>query len=323
MSDLISVIIPTHNCAPYLEEAIGSVLAQTYPHIEAVVVDDGSTDPTGEVLARYRSEPRVRTFRQHNQGVGAARNTGMRLSRGKYLCFLDADDALAPDSVRSRHRVLAAASRIALVFTDYALQRTDEERLPRYLRHSGFLEYFESAFANSPPEWITFNDRFAELFYRFSPHPIWTGTVMVRTAVAQSIGSFRTDISVGEDTDYWMRIAARHPIAFLDTATAVYNHHRSNLTRDPERYCRDRIKRLKDMPVPASVCRGTIRKNIGDAYFQLGYHYYETDRRAEAALSYLRGLTYDLRGAFVKGLVLDLLPRSLARGIRSAMAALR
>ena len=88
---LVSVVIPCYNQAHFLGEAIESVLAQTYPHLEIVVVDDGSTDNTGEVAARY---PGVRYVRQENQGLAAARNTGLRHSSGDYLVFLDADDRL-------------------------------------------------------------------------------------------------------------------------------------------------------------------------------------------------------------------------------------
>src|ERR687885_795015 len=93
---VVSVVIPCYNQAHFLGEAIESVLAQSYPHFEIVVVDDGSTDNTSEVAARY---PGVRCIRQNNQGVAAARNTGIRESNGSYLVFLDADDRLLPEAL--------------------------------------------------------------------------------------------------------------------------------------------------------------------------------------------------------------------------------
>src|ERR671912_965329 len=93
---LVSVVIPCYNQAHFLGEAIESVLSQTYPHFEIVVVDDGSTDNTQEVAARY---PGVRYIRQENQGLAGARNAGIRRSNGSYLVFLDADDRLLPEAL--------------------------------------------------------------------------------------------------------------------------------------------------------------------------------------------------------------------------------
>src|SRR5262245_20604446 len=93
---LVSVIIPCYNHAHYLGEAIESVLAQTVQDFEIIVVDDGSTDSTADVAARY---PRVRYVRQNNQGLSAARNTGIKHGLGRFLVFLDADDLLLPGAL--------------------------------------------------------------------------------------------------------------------------------------------------------------------------------------------------------------------------------
>src|SRR5688572_16694880 len=93
---LVSVVIPCFNQAHYLGEAIESAIAQSYPSVEIIVVDDGSTDDPEAVVGQY---PGVRLMRQSNQGVSAARNSGLQASRGEYLVFLDADDRLLPDAL--------------------------------------------------------------------------------------------------------------------------------------------------------------------------------------------------------------------------------
>ena len=98
MTNKVSVIIPAYNSAKFLAETIESVLRQTYPVFEIVVVDDGSTDETKEVCSHY---PIVKYIYQRNQGVVGARNTGVRISKGEYLLFLDHDDCLLPRSVGS------------------------------------------------------------------------------------------------------------------------------------------------------------------------------------------------------------------------------
>ncbi len=93
MPPTISIIIPTYNSARYLPEAIDSILQQSYPHYEIIVVDDGSTDNTPAVLGSYQHP--IRYVYQENQGVAAARNTGLSLAQGEFVLFLDADDYLA------------------------------------------------------------------------------------------------------------------------------------------------------------------------------------------------------------------------------------
>src|ERR1700736_5280277 len=91
---LVSVVVPCYNQAHFLRDVIESVLAQTYPHVELVVVDDGSPDNTTDVVADY---PILRCVRQENRGVAEARNTGFRASNGEFVLFIDADDRLTPN----------------------------------------------------------------------------------------------------------------------------------------------------------------------------------------------------------------------------------
>lgn len=102
--ELVSVVVPCHNAAPFVAETLASVLAQTYPAVEAVVVDDASSDESWEVVQRFvREHPhRVRATRlETNRGGGYARNRGAEMARGEYLMFLDADDFIAPDGLEA------------------------------------------------------------------------------------------------------------------------------------------------------------------------------------------------------------------------------
>ena len=98
-AETVSVIIPCYNAVPFVAEAIRSVLAQDWPHVEIIVIDDASTDGSWEVIRRYR--PRIQALRlAENGGAAHARNCGVALSRGGWLMFLDADDRLSPDALR-------------------------------------------------------------------------------------------------------------------------------------------------------------------------------------------------------------------------------
>ena len=102
----VSIVIPTHNRAGLLRLAVDSALAQTYPQVEVIVVDDGSTDGTAAMVAQYGE--RVTYLRQANRDVAAARNTGIRAASGDYLAFLDDDDLILPDKIERQAQVLAA-----------------------------------------------------------------------------------------------------------------------------------------------------------------------------------------------------------------------
>lgn len=121
------MIIPCYNQAHFLSEAIESVLSQTYPHTEIIVVDDGSTDNTSEIAARYSC---VRCVRQSNQGLAAARNRGLSASKGSHLIFLDADDRLVPDAIEYGLCCLNAHPECAFVAGHVRLIASDGSPLP-------------------------------------------------------------------------------------------------------------------------------------------------------------------------------------------------
>lgn len=114
---LISVVVPAHNAERFLGRALRSALAQTYPHLEILVVDDGSTDRTAEVI-RSCTDARIRPLSQPNRGQGAARNLGIRASAGRYITFLDADDLYLPQKVERQVAFLRAHPDCEIVFCD-------------------------------------------------------------------------------------------------------------------------------------------------------------------------------------------------------------
>ena len=116
MRPRVSVLIPAFNCAPYIGEAIESVLGQTYKDVEVVIVDDGSTDDTWKVVARYRGL--VTAIRQDRRGVSAARNEALRRARGEFIALLDADDVYLPEKLELQVQALDRYPEAGLVFTD-------------------------------------------------------------------------------------------------------------------------------------------------------------------------------------------------------------
>ena len=112
---LVTVVVPAYNSSAFLRQAVDSALGQTYPFVEVIVVDDGSTDGTTEVVAGYGSK--IVFIHQRNAGVAAARNTALRVARGELVAYLDADDVWDPDKVRRQVEFLAAHPECGLVHT--------------------------------------------------------------------------------------------------------------------------------------------------------------------------------------------------------------
>lgn len=219
--ELVSVIIPCYNQAHYLGEAIESVLAQSYPHYEIIVVDDGSPDNTAEVTAKY---PGVRYVRQKNQGLSGARNTGIRQSKGKYLVFLDADDRIVPDALQVGVNCLHVHPECAFVSGHH-----------RYIKGDGLLlnEY--------PPEPID-SDRYLALLQRnyIGMH----ATVMYQRYIFDSVGGFDTTLKSCEDYDLYLRIARQFPIFRHDEMVAEYRWHDSNMTKNSQRMLKSALTAL-------------------------------------------------------------------------------
>jgi glycosyltransferase involved in cell wall biosynthesis len=207
--DLVSVIIPCYRQAHFLGEAIESVLRQTYPHVEVVVVDDGSPDNAEAVAARY---PGVRYIRQSNQGRSAARNAGLRWSNGNYVVFLDSDDRLLPGALGAGLAALKAHPECAFVYGHHRLIGSDgaivEERPPK------------------PVE----GDPYAALLR--DNYIMMNATVMYRRSVFQAVGIFDTRLEVSEDYDLYLRVARRFPICGHGRLIAEYRHHGTNVTAD-------------------------------------------------------------------------------------------
>lgn len=320
MNGKISVVMPAFNSSKYISAAIDSVLIQSYQDFEIVVVDDGSTDDTADVVKSYLSDSRIKYIVQENQGPGAARNRGMQLSSGDYICFLDSDDLMKEGSLKVRHEAFVACPDVMLVFTDYSLKDSGDKYIEKYLCYNDFMSFFNKSVIRRGHSYVSFDDEFINLFFQFSPHPIWTGTVMINRAVVDSIGYFRTDLKVSEDTDLWIRIAEKYKVLFVDEATATYNHCFSSLTvNNTERYCKDVITSLQNVNTATKERRKIIYHKISDTFFSLGYYYYTIDQRKLAVRQYFSGLKYNLKNKkCLKGLGVTLLSMVLAKDFKNS-----
>jgi glycosyltransferase involved in cell wall biosynthesis len=189
------------------------VLAQSYPHFEIVVVDDGSTDDTPEVAARY---PAVRRIRQNNQGLAAARNSGIRESRGSYLVFLDADDRLLPQALELGVQCLEAHPECAFVSGHHRNTTTD-----------GAIRQ------DQPPPLTTVDENLYVALLQQGNIMGSHATVMYRRAVLEFVGGFDSSLKACEDYDLYFRITKDFPVCSYDDVVAEYRQHDSNMSGNP------------------------------------------------------------------------------------------
>lgn len=202
---LVSVVITCYNQAAFLSDAIESVLQQNYPHQEVVIIDDGSTDDTPQVIARY---PRFNYIRKENQGVVAARNDGLRESKGDYVVFLDGDDRLLPNAVRTGVQKLNAHTECAFVYGRCVLIAADGSPLPTWQHPDVESEHY-----------------LVLLHHNF----IWMpAQVMYRRSAIESVEGFRPGADHCSDYDLYLRISSKFSICGHNDVVAEWRQHQSN-----------------------------------------------------------------------------------------------
>ena len=194
----VSVIIPTYNRGWTIGEAVDSVLAQDYRDFELIVVDDGSTDNTPQVLDAYRGA--IKVFRQENKGVSAARNRGISEASGRFIAFLDSDDLWLPQKLSRQVEFFNTTPDALICQTEEVWIRSGVRVNPkkRHKKPSGMI--FEPSLA----------------LCLVSP-----SAVMILRSLLEIVGNFDEALPACEDYDLWLRISCRFPVYHIDTPLII------------------------------------------------------------------------------------------------------
>ncbi|MCW5908129.1 MAG: glycosyltransferase family 2 protein [Chitinophagales bacterium] len=269
MPPFFSIIIPTYNRAHFIRKAIESVLAQTFSDWELIVVDDGSTDNTKQVVFQY-TDVRIKYMYQQNAERSAARNNGIKQALGKYICFLDSDDYFLPERLGN---------------------------LYQFLIEKNFPQIFIYTAKQNETEGTTSVDK------SYKPFEIKNGFIdqiitdiihCQQTCIAATIlkeNLFNEQLTVSEDMELWVRIAAKHKVVCLPNDCSVVIVHHDNRTVTKTNYGRF-VKQLaslnvmfgKQHPGFAKVSAATKRFMYSYVYFGMGKYYLSESKRLKAML---------------------------------------
>lgn len=219
----ISVIIPSYNRAQLLPRAVNSVLEQTLPAQEIIIVNDGSSDNTAGIVAEQF--PQCRYIEQSNRGVSAARNRGIEVATGEWLAFLDSDDEWLPSKLEAQRDLLQQHPDIKICHTEEIWVRNGKRvnQMKKHAKSGGYI------FQNCLPLCV------------ISP-----SSVTIHRALFNEIGTFDEELPACEDYDLWLRICASYPVAFVEQPQIKkYGGHDDQLSQQHWGMDRFRIQALE------------------------------------------------------------------------------
>ena len=202
-----SVIMPLYNKAPYVRKAVESVVGQTYGDWELWMVDDGSTDGSGDVAKSF-TDSRIHYHKQENAGVGAARNNGVAQSTAPWICFLDADDWWEPTFLEEMAGLIDRHPDAGIYGTSYYIVKNGQKRVAPI----GVAEGFEEGEIN-----------YCHVYAKTLCMPLTSISVCMPRAIFDETGGFKHHLKLGEDFDLWIRIALKHKVALLNKPLSNYN----------------------------------------------------------------------------------------------------
>lgn len=278
----VSVIIPVYNCEKYIGPAIDSVLAQTYKDFELIVVNDGSTDGTPQVLDRY--EGQIVRIDQENKNVAEARNTGVRAARGKYLAFLDSDDLWHPEKLGKQVPLLDSDSSVGYVYTNVEFLFGDTRCLGE-----GFL-------MNPPHRGEVVNELLPNNF-------VCVSSVMMRAVLFDDeVELFRSKFILSEDYDVHLRMSVKCKFDYNEEKLVKYRIHPINASRNRALMLERAVGIVEDFilkhPEVGEKYPCLFKKALLDWKILLGYEYLCTGRLREARrcyFEYCTGTPLDVR----------------------------
>ena len=273
---LISVVTATYNMSQFIEAAVESVIAQTYENLQYVIIDDGSTDGTSERISKFLKDPRLEYHYQDNQGQTVAKNNGIRLARGDYICFLDADNIWLSDKLEKQLRTFSTIpSHFKILYADQL-----------YINDKGIVI--------GKPSLETHSGRIADklLFENF----VTFNTAMVERTCFEELGPFDESLDRSIDYELWLRFSRRYEFYHLSEVTTYYRIWEGQMSRDTERRFDAALGIMEKFleENPGFIDPQTIRRAWNHAFTARGRYSVSQAKFSAATKSFLRALRYNI-----------------------------
>lgn len=262
--EYVTVIIPLYNKERHIERAINSVLNQSYKQFELIIVDDGSTDSSSEIVEKIKDK-RLRLIRQQNGGVSSARNRGIKESKYNLIAFLDADDEWQNGFLETILRLRINFPNAGIYSTDFSIVQEDGSSrkvkqidIPIDQLWEGEINYFNSVMLGG--------------------RPVCSSTAVIPKEIFSQVGCFELGVSHGEDTDMWGRIAIKYPIVFSSHIQVTYYKNAENravesFKNEKEWIFEKRIKKLEEKGEISELVLKDIKEYIANKKIQLAKLY--------------------------------------------------
>ncbi len=271
----VSVIIPTYNSAQYVVEAVESVLAQTYQDFEILVIDDGSTDETAQMMRRYQTP--VRYIHQQKGGVAVARNRGIQESQGRYVAFLDADDTWLPHKLERQIEALRQQPHDQVCYSAFTIVDSDLNliSLSQGQRRGSTLE-----------DLLTRGNVIGSIC-----------TVVCERTLFDLVGGFDPVLSQCADWDMWVRLAAQTEFLYVDEPLVTYRQHDASMSRNAPLLEYDSLQVLSKgfaMPKLSESLRAQHQAAFARNYMVLAGTYFHARRYCDFLRCAARAVTMDI-----------------------------
>lgn len=278
----VSIIIPTLNRARFISGAIESVLAQTYPSWELLIVDNGSTDETESIARSFATkDSRVHYLQENRKGVSRARNLALKTARGEYIAFLDDDDLYLPSKLQLQVSFMDAHPETGFVYGQIEIVNSKDE-----------LQWVDP---KKPV--LTYRDLFEESGIRIQ-------SVMCRRSCFDAVGGFDEGLTMGEDYDLWLRMAAVYSFEFMAVPLVRMRFHESNTCNVPVPLYKQRDQLLRRVPVnpSAGITRRVKQRRLAHNLYRLARIQRDQDEMKAASLCFLKSFfEYPKIGVVVAG----------------------
>jgi len=272
--------MPAYNASLYIELAIQSVVNQTYQDWELIIIDDGSTDDTKDkVNAWVNKEPRIKLICQPNSGQPSiARNNALTHAKGELICFLDADDTIAPQKLEMSAEAMANQQEIDILFTDFNTINEDGGMVQRsYLDNQNFLIEAKNYLTPVGSMFLC-----SKQFYKFmalKSTAIHTITIVIRKTIIKELQPlFSTELTIGEDLDLWFRLLLNNEAIYLPTPLSNYRINPNSITKNDKKLLEGTLqthltnfKRFKNHLTPLE--RKCYKHKVAQFAEDLAYYY--------------------------------------------------